>query len=149
MSRSGTGHVTATLPITWGDVKSSNCLAMLKPKSSEDEVIVEFRRLRPRTGCRRSSVFTAAPGARIFTSLNLAAFGLVASGAAGKSRGGHKSFRNILLQKGLHLDKTKDKTLLIMNYTRLCSSINDLHIRAAYTYKTFLLILFYDAGHSK
>ena len=106
---------------------------MLKPKSSEDDVIAEFRRLRPRTGCRRSSVFTAAPGARIFTSLNLAAFGLVASGAAG----GHKSFRNILLQKGLHLDKTKDKTLLIMNYTRLCSSINDLHIRAAYTYKTF------------
>ena len=131
MSRSGTGHVTATLPITWGDVKSSNCLAMLKPKSSEDDgdsgddVIAEFRRLRPRTGCRRSSVFTAAPGARIFTSLNLAAFGLVASGAAGKSRGGHKSFRNILLQKGLHLDKTKDKTLLIVNYTRLCSSIND------------------------
>ena len=128
---------------------------MLKPKSSEDDgdsgddVIAEFRRLRPRTGCRRSSVFTAAPGARIFTSLNLAAFGLVASGAAGINQEVvTKIFRNILLQKGLHLDKTKDKTLLIMNYTRLCSSINDLHIRAAYTYKTFLLILFYD-GHSK
>ena len=90
-------HDIAPVPVTWDEVRQSNCVAMLKssPVTEEEEgsgvqeeeaVIVEFRALAPRD-CRRRKSGLILPnrvaGTRTFAALSLAGFSLVAVGVTG------------------------------------------------------------------
>ena len=92
----GPVHDIAPVPVTWDEVRQSNCVAMLKSSPvteeeagsgvQEEAVIVEFRALAPRD-CRRRKSGLILPnrvaGTRTFAALSLAGFSLVAVGVTG------------------------------------------------------------------
>ena len=94
----GPVHDIAPVPVTWDEVRQSNCVAMLKSspvteeeagsgvQEEEEAVIVEFRALAPRD-CRRRKSGLILPnrvaGTRTFAALSLAGFSLVAVGVTG------------------------------------------------------------------
>ena len=94
----GPVHDIAPVPVTWDEVRQSNCVAMLKSspvteeeagsgvQEEEEAVIVEFRALAPRD-CRRRKSGLILPnrvaGTRSFAALSLAGFSLVAVGVTG------------------------------------------------------------------
>ena len=77
---SGPGHAAALLSgVTWTDVRQSTCMALLREAPEDVSGVIVDRSYR---SCRRSGILTLplSSTARIFGSLNLAAFALVGVG---------------------------------------------------------------------